>query len=281
MACGGSAAEGFELITILKLGKKVQYTVPSFPVFTASLMEMKFQFVDGDSSTVYDGYIKDSPDLARNYPALLKILNGYVNGFTIEPDEFNRSVTLEDEKKLCDEKVFVIWKWTWENSPEQNTFPSADDSTATADEDDGSDQQWEEDEFTSTLITHSVIFKCMGTTKSVRSQEVLSEAATKLKNHETIEVRLRKEPTNPKDSRAIAFDCSLRSNHWDCIGYVVKEALDGVHQATEQCSIVTVNLNWVRYITHWSRCDPGWYCGIKITKKGDWSREVVRCSSTF
>ncbi len=45
----------------------------------------------------------------------------------------------------------------------------------------------------------------MGTTKSVRSQEVLSEAATKLKNHETIEVRLRKEPTNPKDSRAIVL----------------------------------------------------------------------------
>ena len=31
------------------------------------------------------------------------------------------------------------------------------------------------------LLTHSVIFKCMGATKTVRSQEILAEAAQKLK----------------------------------------------------------------------------------------------------
>ncbi len=34
---------------------KVQYTIPSFPVFTTSLVEIKYQLVD-DSTIVCDGY---------------------------------------------------------------------------------------------------------------------------------------------------------------------------------------------------------------------------------
>lgn len=47
------------------------------------------------------------------------------------------------------------------------------------------------------------------------------------------------------------------------------------------CSIVGIQFDWIRFITHWSRSGPGWYCGIKITKKGDWPKEVVRCASTM
>ena len=43
---------------------------------------------------------------------------------------------------------------------------------------------------------------------------------------------LRKEPKNPKDSRAIAFDCKLK-NDWELIGYVAKEALNSVHEAID------------------------------------------------
>lgn len=282
MACGGAAssAKDYELVTVLKLGEKVEYTIPSFPVFTASLVEMKYQLVDDDSTIVFDGYIRDCPDLDRSYPSLLKLYSGYTNGFLIDPEEFNRSVTVDPEKIFCDGMVFVIWKWTWEDSPEQNESSSGVSSVISVNNND-SDHSSDNDECASTLVTHSLIFKCIGATKSVQSQEVLSEAAQKLKRRENVLVRLRREPTNSKDSRAIAFDCSLGNECWVRIGYVVKEALDAVHHAIEQKCIETVQFAWVRYITHWSRCDPGWYSGIKITKKGDWPREVVRCSSTI
>ena len=58
-------------------------------------------------------------------------------------------------------------------------------------------------------IDHSINFKCVGVAKEVHSQEVLAEAAQKLKRNEVVPVRYRLEPTNPKDSCAIAFDCKL------------------------------------------------------------------------
>lgn len=46
------------------------------------------------------------------------------------------------------------------------------------------------------MVTHSVVFKCVGVTKELHSQ-VLAGAAQKLKKQEHVEVRLRTEPTNP------------------------------------------------------------------------------------
>ncbi len=53
-------------------GGKVQYTIPSIPVFTIS---PKYQLVD-ESTVVFDGYIRDCPELVRSYPALLKLYSG-------------------------------------------------------------------------------------------------------------------------------------------------------------------------------------------------------------
>ncbi len=119
----------------------------------------------------------------------------------------------------------------------------------------------------------------MGPTKY--SQDVLYEAASKLNKAKKVEVKLRKEPSNPKDSRAIAFECTVGSDRWDRIGYVISEALDSMHQAMQINSIVTVEFAWIRYITHMSRCDPGRYCGIKVARMGECPREGVRCSSTI
>ena len=135
------------------------------------------------------------------------------------------------------------------------------------------------DDFDSTLIMHSVIFKCVGVTKDNHLQEILAMAAQKLKKQEQVDVRLRKEPNNPKDSRAIAFECKLTSK-WERIGYVVKEALDSVHHEMDTDHINSVQFAWIKFITHWSRSGPGWYCGIKITKRGEWPKEVVQCAST-
>ncbi len=41
------------------------------------------------------------------------------------------------------------------------------------------------------------------------------------------------EPTNPVDAHAIAFECKL-NDKWQKIGYVVREALDAVHDALQR-----------------------------------------------
>ena len=129
-------------------------------------------------------------------------------------------------------------------------------------------------------MAHSVTFKCMGASKTLRSQELLAESAKKLNKGEMSKVRLRLEPTNSKDSRAVAFDCES-GNKWELIGYVVRDALDSVHHAIQNNLIMSVQFDWIRFITHWSNSGPGWYCGITITKKGEWPKEVLRCQSTF
>ena len=44
-----------------------------------------------------------------------------------------------------------------------------------------------------------------------------------------MQVDLVPEPENPQDSKAIAFKCKV-DGKWCVIGYVVREALDVVHQ---------------------------------------------------
>ena len=265
-------------ITILNVGaSSIRYTVPSFPVFSANLREVKFQGLDDRDCRYYDGYIRDTPNLKRSFPALLKLCSGYTNAFVIDPDEFDHCIPIGD-KIFYEKKVFVIWKWTWEESAEdieqESTGNMSDESIG---ESSGEDN---DADLNTSLLTHSVIFKCMGATKTVRSQEILAEAAQKLKKEESVGVMLRKEPKNPKDSRAIAFDCKLK-NDWELIGYVAKEALNSVHEAIDSKKILSIKFEWIRFITHWSRSGAGWYCGIKISKLGEWPKEVVRCSSSF
>ena len=79
-------------------------------------------------------------------------------------------------------------------------------------------------------MIHTLSFKCMGTTKEDRYQETLARVAQLRNAGQEILCRLQPEPENPFDSLAIAFSCEVDSS-WHTIGYVVKEALDDVHEA--------------------------------------------------
>ena len=59
------------------------------------------------------------------------------------------------------------------------------------------------------LITHSVIFKCIGHLKESRYQEVLASAKKKMAQGIDVPVKIVKEPHNPVDARAIAFMCCV------------------------------------------------------------------------
>ena len=171
---------------------------------------------------------------------------------------------------LCNHEVLIVWKWTWEED-----YGEAE-ATATSEQEDNSDSLPSDVEAES----HSLVFKCIGSTKNSVYQEALKRAAKLQDEGENVPVRVHHEPDNPMDSKAIAFECHIE-NEWKVIGYVVREALDAIHEALETNVITEIKFEWIKYIVHWSRSGPGWYTGVKISKKGVWPMEVVRCASTL
>ncbi len=98
-----------------------------------------------------------------------------------------------------------------------------------------------------------------------------------LRIRQYLPVSLVPEPTNPRDSKALAFVCMIDGKQ-HTIGYVIIELLDEVHAARNVGSIVSVKFSWIRYVTEWSR--PGFFAGIDIEKNGMWSTNVVSRQST-
>ena len=123
-------------------------------------------------------------------------------------------------------------------------------------------------------ITHSVIFKCIGAHKEIHYQEILAAANRKLEKGTKVPVKLDPEPQNKYDNRAIAFVCQIDDTNWERIGYVVSEVLEEVHQAINNREILNVTFDWIKYIVHFK--SPGWYAGIRISRKGEWSQKVLR-----
>ena len=128
----------------------------------------------------------------------------------------------------------------------------------------------------SPVITHTVTFKCIGCTKDISYQETLARVSQIQNSNVDVLCKLYPEPNNPADARAIAFKVCL-DNRWCTIGYVVKEALDEVHEAISEKKILAVTIDWVKYIIYWR--SPGWYAGVKLTRIGEWSRTIVLSQS--
>ena len=275
--CGQGDAEYHDLVVIYKVGPKQKYTVPSFPALTVFIREVLYQFMDKEDETVYSGFVRDCSSLARVFPCIIKVCCGYSNYFFVEVDKFGLSGVYIGGKKLFENKVYIIRKWSWEEYGSSSSNSSEDEcssETENTDESDGPDSDDEGEELADDLHTHTVVFKCIRAAKQHRQQDVLSEASHKIGRGEVVEVRLRPEPSNPKDSHAIVTLVQIG------IRYVVHETLIAVHSAIETDSIVSVKFEWIRFVTHCSRSAPGWYCGVAITKYGDWPSEVVRCSSS-
>ena len=162
--------------------------------------------------------------------------------------------------------MFVVWKWTWANY-DYNTASSVSSLSAksTCGVDSEASSEASSDEPDIPFVTHSVVFKCIGSTKESTYQGTLALVKEKLVVGAAVPVRLKKEPNNPKDSRAIAFECKL-GNEYVRIGYVVREALDAVHDAIDQQKILKVEFDYVKFVVQFK--DRGWYAGISITRIG-------------
>ena len=168
-----------------------------------------------------------------------------------------------------------MWEWSWAEVDDGTDSGSQSESLSEhLSSDDSSPGANEDDEIPE--ITHSVIFKCIGVLKEHRYQETLATTARKIREGEAVPVRLTKEPHNPVDARAIAFECKVDSV-WERIGYVVREAVEATHEAIDKGDILKVQFDWVKYIVEFQNC--GFYAGIKITRRGEWPRHVLQCRS--
>lgn len=147
--------------------------------------------------------------------------------------------------------MLIIWKWSWieDHSSSDSDELSGDDGRHDAECAASVCENSSSDEDEVPPITHSVVFKCIGSMKEFRYQELLALASKKLKEGGTVPVKLQKEPTNPADSRAIAFMCQV-DEQWERIWYVFREALDAVHDAMDHNTIVRIHFEWVKYIVY-------------------------------
>lgn len=121
-------------------------------------------------------------------------------------------------------------------------------------------------------------FKCIWSKKEHSYQQGLRIAKDAQQHGHVVPVSLVKEPLNPRDSRAIAFKCKL-DEKWVTIGYVISELLNEVHDAIDTGKIVSVDFAWISFVTYW-RSGPGYFAGIWIAKKGEWSSLAKRKAST-
>ncbi len=84
--------------------------------------------------------------------------------------------------------------------------------------------------------------------KEHKYQQVLAEINLKTKNKSIINTRITPEPQNCFDSRAIAVE--VETDKWERIGYLITDVLEFVHEALAKKKLVSVEMCWVKFITH-------------------------------
>ena len=186
---------------------------------------------------------------------------------------------------LVPQGVLVVWEWEWQDDDSDVDHMSETSSEGIGHynphiQSDAESESEQETEFQLPSQTHTVTFKCIGVTHDFNIQEVLRKVSMLLDQEDfKVPVKIVPEPDNQYDSKAIAFMCEL-DGKWEKIRYIVREALDDVHQALIEKRIVSVKFAWVKYVVMWMRTGPGYYAGINIAVNGEWSKDVCRCAST-
>ena len=187
--------------------------------------------------------------------------------------------------------IFVIYEWDWVDQLDiekhqmatsissSTTYPSAHSLASSYHSDSPQLPHVPKHQTQVPAVIHAIVFKCIGAVRDEQQQKVLEEAYTARQTGEVVPVKLEPEPENPYDSQAISFMCQIRGV-WKRIGYVVRECLDDVHAAIAKGEIVQVEFAWVKYLLQWTRSGPGFYAGITITRKGQWSSACIRSAST-
>jgi hypothetical protein len=190
--------------------------------------------------------------------------------YNTQVEDFSCDIDVKDAS-LLPEGILIVWKWNF-------GYESGDEEDDDEEKDQSSDEMERKNSYQDAQPSHTLIFKCIGTTREKQYQETL-RIISNLKPVEQVEVKLQPEPHNPVDSKAIAFVATVENKQYR-IGYAVREVLDELHQVISEQNILNINFAWVKYLVEWPRSGPGYYCGISITKRGEWSANAMKFHST-
>ncbi len=249
--CGEEIESNHMLLYVVSVGKTIDYTVPSFPVFKTKLTPIQYTIENDEklNGIVLDGFIHADDAQTASANSTLRLCAGHENAFFIPLQEFNRSIDITGaELSTFYNELFVLWNWFV--MPEVVFVPESlpvDDSEIqyVSDSDlEDNDEDTEEDTDSGTSsndVLHSVVFKCIGSTKEPKYQELLAEMALKKRRGEVADVRINPEPFNQYDSSAIAIE-GFVDHSWERVGYLVREVLENVHTAQQDNKIVSVEL---------------------------------------
>ena len=72
----------------------------------SGVVSIRDQFMDKE---VYSGFIHDCSSLARPFPCIIKVCSGNSNYFF-----WLKMINFASLKKHFQNKVYIIWKWSWE-----------------------------------------------------------------------------------------------------------------------------------------------------------------------
>ena len=86
--------EEYVEVTVLSTGGILEYIIPSFPIYKATLQEVKLQWEEADGTIhVFDGFAKECELLdKRTTPAMARIMFNYDSAFIIEVGIFNHVI---------------------------------------------------------------------------------------------------------------------------------------------------------------------------------------------
>ena len=191
-------------------------------------------------------------------------------------DEFSKDSYVHNLASIEGHGFLVTWKWVEMADEEDENecdagYDANEDETLSTDSD-LADEQAEEE-------VSTVTFKCIGVKRDQCYQDVLCVACELMKKGETVPVKLVPEPTNPVDSRAIAFQCQTHGK-WNVIGYVVKEVCESLHDALVSDSITSTEFAWVKFKIL-RTTGPGYYAAVNVTRRGEWPTIVKQSANTM
>ena len=190
---------------VLQLLESYKYTVPTFTVFHERLWHAVCQVVEEDDQlSVVDVFFREDcvPQLIP--PFSVNVLNFCC----VRVEDIQAQIPLRD-LRLYKEMALVVWDCdstddiTSQNLKVESESLPVSDST----DDESDDSEPLPSSSGAAPLSHTVVFKCIGAVRDTQSQRVLYQAKNKLGSGWSVPVRMRPEPTNIRDARAVVFEC--------------------------------------------------------------------------
>lgn len=177
---------------------------------------------------------------------------------------------------LAGSMVLVIWEWEWFSEEFESSSDERTDVTVIP-ETPPPEREISDDAISEALVSpsiHTAMFNCIGCTREVEYHVFHNFAPWEKLWNQTYARTW--QPIWLHNT--IAFVCRV-DEKWQKIGYAIKEVLGDLHNAIESNTIIDVSIEWIKYkyVIYWQTL--GWYAGINITRKGEWSNTFLHSQS--